>query len=135
MRTAAVIPALLAEAPLDDQELRQARQTGAALLEALVGAAHQAGTLRADVTPADIGLLIVRPSRPLPGGFPPETNTSLSHRHLDLLIDGLSATARQRAHLAGPALTLTDLRQLPQPDAPPGQPSDPKLTKRAALRP
>ena len=121
VRTAAVIPALLAEAPFDDPELSQARQTGTALLEALVGAAHQAGTLRADVTPADIGLLIVRLSRPLPGGFPPETNTSLSHRHLDLLIDGLRATARQPAHLAGPALTLTDLRQLPQPDTPPGQ--------------
>ena len=94
VRTAAVIPALL---------------------EALVGAAHRAGTLRADVTPGDIGLLIVRLSRPLPGGLPPDTNTSLSHRHLDLLIDGLRATARQPAQLAGPALTLTDLRQLTQP--------------------
>jgi hypothetical protein len=121
VRTAAVIPALLAEAPFDDQELSQARRTGAALLEALVGAAHRAGTLRADVTPADVGLLIVRLSRPLPGGFPPETNTSLSHRHLDLLLDGLRTTARQPAHLGGPALTLTDLRQLPQPDTSPGQ--------------
>jgi len=135
VRTAAVIPALLAEAPFDDQELSQARQTGATLLEALVGAAHQAGTLRADVTPADIGLLIVRLSRPLPGGFPPDTNTSLSHRHLDLLIDGLRITARQPAHLAGPALTLTDLRHLPQPGHPPSRPSDPKLTKRAPLQP
>jgi len=116
VRTAAVIPALLAEAPLDDEEIRQARETGSALLEALTSAAHQAGTLRADVTPADIGLLIVRLSRPLPGGFPPEINNSLSHRHLDLLIDGLRDTARQPAHLAGPALTLTDLRQLPQPE-------------------
>jgi AcrR family transcriptional regulator len=116
VRTAAVIPALLDQAPLDDEEISQARQTGSALLEALVSAAHQAGTLRADVTPADIGLLIVRLSRPLPGGFPPQTNTSLSHRHLDLLIDGLRTTARQPAQLRGPALTLTDLRQLPQPD-------------------
>jgi AcrR family transcriptional regulator len=121
VRTAAVIPALLADAPFDDEEIRQARQTGAAELEALADAAHQAGTLRADVTPGDIGLLIVRLSRPLPGGFPPETNNSLSHRHLDLLIDGLRATARQPAQLGGPALTLTDLRQLPQPETPPGQ--------------
>ena len=121
VRTAAVIPALLDQAPLDDEEIRQARQTGSALLEALTRAAHQAGTLRADVTSGDIGLLIVRLSRPLPGGFSAETNTSLSHRHLDLLIDGLRATARQPAHLAGPALTLTDLRQLPQPETPPGQ--------------
>jgi AcrR family transcriptional regulator len=123
VRTAAVIPALLAEAPFDDEEIRQARQTGAAQLEALARAAHKAGTLRADVTPADIGLLIVRLSRPLPGGFPPETNNSLSHRHLDLLIDGLRATARQPAQLGGPALTLTDLRQLPPPETrPPGPP-------------
>jgi AcrR family transcriptional regulator len=123
VRTAAVIPALLAEAPLDDDEIGQARQTGSALLEALVGAAHQAGTLRGDVTSGDIGLLIVRLSRPLSGGFPPETNNSLSHRHLDLLIDGLRATARQPAQLGGPALTLTDLRRLPQSDSrPPGPP-------------
>ena len=121
VRTAAVIPALLAEAPFDDEEIRQARQTGAAELEALTGAAHQAGTLRGDVTSGDIGLLIVRLSRPLPGGFSAETNTSLSHRHLDLLIDGLRATARQPAQLGGPALTLTDLRQLSQPETPPGQ--------------
>ena len=111
VRTAAVIPALLAEAPLDDQEISHARQTGSALLEALTGAAHQSGVLRSDVTSGDIGLLIVRLSRPLLGGFPPETNNSLSHRHLDLLIDGLRATARQPAQLDGPALTLTDLRQ------------------------
>jgi AcrR family transcriptional regulator len=116
VRTAAVIPALLDQAPLEDEEISQARQTGAALLEALTGAAHWAGSLRPDVTAGDIGLLIVRLSRPLPGGFPPDINHSLSHRHLDLLIDGLRTTARQPAQLGGPALTVTDLRQLPQPD-------------------
>jgi AcrR family transcriptional regulator len=116
VRTAAVIPALLPQIPFDDEEITRARQTGAALLEALVAAAHRAGTLRGDVTSGDIGLLIVRLSRPLPGGFPAETNHSLSHRHLDLLIDGLRTTARQPAQLGGPALTLTDLRQRPQPD-------------------
>jgi AcrR family transcriptional regulator len=121
VRTAAAIPALLADAPLDDEEITRARQTGSALLEALVDAAHRAGALRGDVTSGDVGLLIVRLSRPLPGGFPPEVNDSLSHRHLDLLIDGLRTTARQPAQLGGPALTLTDLRQLPQPDSrPPG---------------
>src|SRR5262249_25735591 len=117
VRTAAVIPALLAEAPLDDDEIRQARQTGSVLLEALVDAAHRAGTLRGDVTSGDIGLLIVRLSRPLPGAFPPGTTQRLTHRHLALLIDGLRTTARQPAQLDGPALPLTDLGQLPQPDA------------------
>jgi hypothetical protein len=56
-------------------------------------------------------MLVARLSRPLPGGFPPETNNKLSHRHLGLVIDGLRADARQPAELAGPALTLADLRQ------------------------
>jgi AcrR family transcriptional regulator len=132
-RTAAVIPALLAEIPFDDEEITHARQAGAALLEALAGAAHRAGALRGDVTSGDIGLLIVRLSRPLPGGFPPETNNSLSHRHLDLLIDGLRSTARQPAHLGGPALTLTDLRHLPQPDT--RTPGPPPATPVASAHP
>jgi AcrR family transcriptional regulator len=113
VRTAAVIPALLGEIPFDDEEIRRARETGAAALQALVDAAHQAGTLRADVTSGDVGMLIARVSRPLPGGFPPETNARLSHRHLDLVIDGLRATARQPALLSGPALNIADLRRLP----------------------
>jgi len=118
LRTAAVIPALLAEAPFDDEEIRRVRLTGPATVQALVDAAHQAGALRPDVTSGDIGMLIVRLSRPLPGGFPPETNHSLSHRHLDLLIDGLRPAARQPAELGGPALTLADLRQFPRPEIP-----------------
>ena len=118
VRTAAVIPALLAEAPFDDEEIRRARLAGPAAAQALVDAAHRAGALRPDVTAGDVGMLIVRLSRPLPGGFPPEINYGLSHRHLDLLIDGLRSTARQPAQLGGPALSLTDLRQFPQPDTP-----------------
>jgi AcrR family transcriptional regulator len=113
VRTAAVIPALLGAIPFDDEEIRRARETGSATLQALVDAAHQAGTLRADVTSGDIGMLIARLSRPLPGGFPPETNARLSHRHLDLAIDGLRATARQPAQLSGPAITIADLGRLP----------------------
>jgi AcrR family transcriptional regulator len=113
VRTAAVNPALLGEIPFDDEEIRRARETGPATVQALVDAAHQAGTLRADVTSGDVGMLIARLSRPLPGGFSPQTNTRLSHRHLDLIIDGLRATARQPAQLSGPALNIADLRRLP----------------------
>jgi AcrR family transcriptional regulator len=120
VRTAAVIPALLGEISLDDEEIMRARHTAPATIQALIDAAHQAGALRPDVTSGDIGMLIVRLSRPLPGGFPRETNNSLSHRHLDLLIDGLRASAQQPAQLGGPAMTFDDLRRLPQPsgDAP-----------------
>jgi AcrR family transcriptional regulator len=115
VRAAAVIPALLGEVPFDDEEIIRARDTGPATVQALVDAAHRAGALRRDVTSGDIGMLTVRLSRPLPGGFPRETNNSLSHRHLDLLIDGLRPAAQQPAPLSGPAMTLDDLRRLPQP--------------------
>jgi AcrR family transcriptional regulator len=115
VRTAAVIPALLGEIPFDDEEIGRAREAGPAAVQALVDAAHRADALRPDVTSGDIGLIIVRLSRPLPGEFPPGVHHRLSHRHLSLVIDGLRAAARQPAELGGPALTLADLRQFPQP--------------------
>lgn len=60
------------------------------------------------------GMLTVRLSRPLAGGFPPEVNHGLSHRHLGLVIDGLRTNARPPAEVGGPALTLADLGQFPQ---------------------
>ena len=66
-----------------------------------------------------------RLSRPLTGGFPPQIQYGLSHRHLNLLIDGLRATARQPAELGGPALTLADRRQVPRSEA---WTSDPQAT-------
>ncbi len=122
VRTAAVIPALLGQVPLDDQEITRVRDAAPATMEALVDAAHRAGDLRPDVTSGDIGMLIVRLSRPLPGGFSRETNDSLSHRHLDLLIDGLRPATGQPAPLGGPAMTLGDLRRFPQPNPPPAGP-------------
>jgi AcrR family transcriptional regulator len=113
VRVAAVIPALLGEISIDDQEIMRAREAVSAPVEALVEAAQRAGTLRPDVTSADIGMLTVRMSRPLAGGFSQDTNTSLSHRHLDLLIDGLRAAGQPHAPLSEPAMTLDDLRQLP----------------------
>jgi len=122
VRTAAVISALLGEIPFDDGEITRARQAATPEVQALVDAAHRVGTLRPDVTSGDIGILIVRLSRPLPGGVPPEVQHRLSHRHLNLLIDSLRATARQPAELGGPALTLADLRQFPQPETRPSHP-------------
>jgi hypothetical protein len=48
---------------------------------------------------------------------PRETNDRLSHRHLDLLIDGLRSASREPTPLGGPALTVEDLRQHPLPSA------------------
>jgi AcrR family transcriptional regulator len=114
VRAAAVIPALLGQIPFGDEEIARARQAGLAAVQALVDAAHRAGALRPEVTSGDVGMLTVRLSRPLPGGFPPEVNHRLSHRHLSLVIDGLRATAKQPAEPGGPALSLADLHHFPQ---------------------
>jgi AcrR family transcriptional regulator len=114
VRTEAVIPALLGQIPFDDEEIASARQAGLTAVQALVDAAHRVGVLRPDVTSGDVGMLTVRLSRPLPGGFPPEVDHRLSHRHLSLVIDGLRTTPQQPAQLGGPALTLADLGEFPQ---------------------
>jgi AcrR family transcriptional regulator len=112
-RTAAVIPALLGAIDFDDEDIARGRQESAAAFDALVDAARRAGGLRTDVTSGDIGMLIVRMTRPLPGSFPAELNNGLSHRHLDLLVDGLRPATREPV-LSGPALTIDDLREYPQ---------------------
>jgi AcrR family transcriptional regulator len=114
LRVAAVIPALLGQLSLDDEEMLRARDEASRPLQAIIDAAHSAGSLRRDVTVADIGLLVVRFSRPLPGGFPPDLSDRLAHRHLDLLITALRETDLAEVEpLRGPALTLEDLRALP----------------------
>jgi AcrR family transcriptional regulator len=113
-RTAAVIPALLSEVDFADEEIARVREGGPEIIDRLIERAQRTGALRADVTSGDIGMLIVRMTRPLPGPFPAEMNNSLSHRHLTLLIDGLRPAAREPI-LPGPALTIEDLRDFPQP--------------------
>jgi AcrR family transcriptional regulator len=115
IRAAAVIPALLdAIRPAEDPELARARERGARNVQYLIDAAHQDGSLRADVTFGDVGTLIVRLSRPLPGGFSPEQDNALAHRHLDLVVPGLRAAQAADGELSGPALTRDDLQHLPQ---------------------
>jgi AcrR family transcriptional regulator len=113
LRIAAVIPALVGQLSLEDEETARRREESTHPVEAMISAAQLAGTLRADVTFADIGLLLVRLSRPLPGPFPRALDDSLAHRHLDLLIDGLRAgRAGTPATLSGPALTLDALKAI-----------------------
>jgi AcrR family transcriptional regulator len=112
IRIGAVIPALLEEISIEDDEMVRARTSGSDALQGIIDRAHRAGTLRRDVTFADIGLLIVRMSRPLPGTFTREVNDSLGHRHLDLAIAGLRADGAARDKLGGPALSLRDLQKM-----------------------
>ena len=110
LRISAVMPALLGHIPPDDEEIAAIRTRSWGLFQELVDRAHAAGTLRPDATFADIGLLLVRLARPLPGPIPRDLDNRLGRRHLELLLDGLRADrAAPAAPLPEPALTLADL--------------------------
>jgi AcrR family transcriptional regulator len=110
LRISAVMPALLGHIPPDDEEIGSIRTSSWGLFQELVDRAHAAGTLRPDVTFADVGLLLVRLARPLPGPIPRDLDNRLAHRHLELLLDGLRTDRAEPADpLPEPALTLADL--------------------------
>ena len=110
LRISAVMPALLDRIPPDDEEIASIRTRSWELFQQLIDRAHAAGTLRADVTFADIGFLLVRLARPLPGSIPRDLDNRLAHRHLELLLDGLRTDRSEpAASLPEPALTLADL--------------------------
>ena len=111
LRVSAVIPALLDVLDVDDAVLLPARDRSAASVQRLVEAAHAEGSLAAHVTFVDLGMMLVRLSRPLPGPISSELNAQLAHRHLDLLVSGLRP-GDQGAGLPGPALSREDLGQL-----------------------
>ena len=113
LRVSAVIPALLDVLDLDDAVLLPARDRGAASVQRLVDAAHAEGSLSDQVTFADVGMMLVRLSRPLPGPLSEELNAQLGHRHLDLLVSGLrSGQDAVEAPLEGPELSREDLNKL-----------------------
>lgn len=115
VRIAAVIPTLLDEVAMDEAEIRQISDQGTAPVQQMIDKAKADGALRPDVTFGDIGMMIIRLSRPLPGPLSRELNDQLAHRHLDLLIGGLRAGGAG-ATAGGPAMTLEDLRAMqPEP--------------------
>jgi AcrR family transcriptional regulator len=89
LRVSAVVPLVLDRLDLDDPELAPAREGSAAAVERVIQTAHDDGSLPRQVTFADIGTLLVRLSRPLPGPVPIALNDDLAHRHLDLVLAGL----------------------------------------------
>jgi AcrR family transcriptional regulator len=89
LRVSAVVPLALGRLDLDDPALLPVREASAAAVERLIQAAHDDGSLPRQVEFADIGTLLVRLSRPLPGPVPTEVNDVLAHRHLDLALAGM----------------------------------------------
>ena len=116
LRIGAVMPLLAGSVP-PDEEVRRARDQSATGLQQLLDAAQAEGTLRPDAAFAEVGLLLIRLSRPLPNPFPRGLDDALAHRHLELVLDGLRAAGpKARRPLPGPAVRLEDLRAL-FPDA------------------
>lgn len=113
LRISAVMPALLDAVPADaaDAEIAAVRARSWGLFRELVERAHAAGTLRGDVTFVDVGQLLVRLARPLPGPLPRDLDDRLAHRHLELVLAGLRAGAAAGAvPLPGPAPTVSELQ-------------------------
>jgi len=115
LRIAAVMPVVVGQLRLDE-ELLAARSASAEAVDQIITAAHADGSLRPDAASGDVGLLLVRLSRPLPGPFPAAVNHRLARRHLELLLDGLRPPALPGVPLPGPAMTFEDLAAMPPPD-------------------
>ncbi len=110
LRVSAVMPQVLDLIDPEDTEVAEAREASAKAVAALVDAARDSGELPDDVTFADVGMMLVRIARPLPGPMSTELKDDLARRHLELFIRGLRAPAD--GDLAGPALTREDLAAL-----------------------
>jgi len=112
LRVSAVIPQVLDVLDLEEPELAAAREASARATEALVDAAHAGGGLPTDVTFADVGMMLVRIARPLPGPMPDELKHELARRHLELFIRGLRGG---EGSLEGPVLTRAELSEMVHP--------------------
>jgi AcrR family transcriptional regulator len=115
LRVSAVIPALLDHIRPGGRDLPGAPDAAPAVQQ-IIAAAHAEGSLDADVSFGDIAIMLVRLSRPLPGGVPPAVQLQLAHRHVDLLIDGLRAQGRSASSTKGPGLSLAELQALRDDD-------------------
>jgi AcrR family transcriptional regulator len=109
LRVSAVIPQVLDLLDLEEPELAAAREASARATEALVDAAHVSGDLPKDVTFADVGMMLVRIARPLPGPMDDELKHELARRHLELFIRGLRGG---QGELEGPELSRSDLAEM-----------------------
>ena len=111
LRVSAVMPVLFTEIG-DDAVLAATREASAMCVQQLIDAAHRSGAIRADIDFADIGLLLVRLSRPLPGPIPDAVDLQLAHRHLDLALLGMRPAAPGDADpVLVPSLSLEALRE------------------------
>jgi AcrR family transcriptional regulator len=106
LRTSAVMPELLDQLAVDDPQRLEISAAINSILEELINDARHEGVIRDEIRFADIGLLMVRLSRPLIG-LKAELQLPYAHRHLDLVLAGMRPG---ELPLSGPRLTLQELR-------------------------
>jgi AcrR family transcriptional regulator len=106
LRTSAVMPELLGQLSEDDPERLKISAAIIEAVEEMINDTRGEGLIREDLTQADIGLLLVRLSRPLVG-LPAALQLPYAHRHLDLVLAGIRQV---EPPLGGPQLTLRELR-------------------------
>ncbi|WP_037572017.1 TetR/AcrR family transcriptional regulator [Phaeacidiphilus oryzae] len=90
-----------------EPELALAAERGRQAVDEILSRGRLAGRIRGDVAAADVLIALAQLTRPLPGATCPGFQT-FAHRHLDLLLDGL--TTPEPAPLAGHTATLEELR-------------------------
>ncbi|WP_351233614.1 TetR/AcrR family transcriptional regulator [Streptomyces sp. NPDC002133] len=109
-RIGALCPILSGGFDKDHPELCDERDRLEEAVHGLVDRAQTAGRLRSDIAVGDLLVALTQLTRPLPGIACPDID-QYTHRHLQLLLDGLEAPAR--SELPGTAATLEDLRRHP----------------------
>jgi AcrR family transcriptional regulator len=109
LRTSALIPALL-DIVLDEPEIAAALTQSVSYAEGLLSAAQVSGSLRPDVTFGDVGLMLARLARPVPG-LSDEMEMAFGRRHAELFLHGLRVDSAAPA-LTGPAFELSYLQRL-----------------------
>lgn len=112
LRIGIVMPMLVQRVQLDE-ELMTASETSLNALAEIVRVAHKEGSLRPDVGAGDIGLLMIRMTPPLPVAIASQDNHQLSHRHLELVLDGLVHFLAVDS-LPGRPLGLKELGEIPR---------------------
>lgn len=108
LRVSAVMPMVLDREDLDEEVVGPLREASARAFERLIERAHEDGSLSKRVTFGDIGTLLVRLSRPLPGGLSVSDDLALAHRHLGLALAGMGAEVLDEEGWS--RRELTDLR-------------------------
>jgi AcrR family transcriptional regulator len=107
-KVGALCPLLAEWMDLADPEVVAARDRLDRLVDSIIEMSQAEGSLRDDVSSADIMIVVSQLARPLPGADPAE-HSSFVHRYLQILLDGLRAP--KRSALPGRPATLQDLRQ------------------------